>query len=31
MNSVFGMVLDGSKESSKHMESMIFWDVTMGF
>jgi urocanate hydratase len=25
------MVLDGSKEASKRIESMLFWDVNNGF
>ena len=30
INGGFGMVLDGSKEASKRLESMLFWDVTNG-
>lgn len=30
INGGFGMVLDGSKEASKHIESMLFWDVNNG-
>jgi urocanate hydratase len=31
INGGFGMVLDGSKEASKRIESMLFWDVNNGF
>ena len=30
INGGFGLVLDGSKEASKRLESMLFWDVTNG-
>lgn len=30
INGGFGMVLDGTKESSKRIESMLFWDVNNG-
>lgn len=30
MNGGFGMVLDGSKEASKRLQSMLFWDVNNG-
>ena len=30
INGGFGMVLDGSKECSKRIESMLFWDVNNG-
>ncbi|POY38217.1 urocanate hydratase [Flavobacterium alvei] len=30
INGGFGMVLDGSKEASKRIESMLFWDVNNG-
>ena len=30
INGGFGMVLDGTKEASKHIESMLFWDVNNG-
>ena len=30
INGGFGMVLDGSKEASRRLESMLFWDVTNG-
>ena len=30
INGGFGMVLDGSAEASKRLESMLFWDVTNG-
>jgi urocanate hydratase len=30
INGGFGMVLDGSKESSRRLESMLFWDVNNG-
>lgn len=30
INGGFGMVLDGSKEASKKLESMLFWDVNNG-
>ncbi|MEO7977974.1 urocanate hydratase [Flavobacterium sp.] len=30
INGGFGMVLDGSKEASKRLASMLFWDVTNG-
>jgi len=30
INGGFGMVLDGSKEASKCIESMLFWDVNNG-
>ena len=30
INGGFGMVLDGSKEASKRLESMLFWDVNNG-
>ncbi|AXG73240.1 urocanate hydratase [Flavobacterium arcticum] len=30
VNGGFGMVLDGSKEASKRLESMLFWDVNNG-
>ena len=30
INGGFGMVLDGTKEASKRLESMLFWDVTNG-
>jgi urocanate hydratase len=29
-NGGFGMVLDGSKEASKRLASMLFWDVNNG-
>ena len=30
INGGFGMVLDGSKEASRRLESMLFWDVNNG-
>ena len=30
INGGFGMILDGSKEASKRIESMLFWDVNNG-
>jgi len=30
INGGFGMLLDGTKESSKRLESMLFWDVNNG-
>jgi urocanate hydratase len=30
INGGFGMVLDGSKQASKRLESMLFWDVNNG-
>ena len=30
VNGGFGMVLDGTKKSSKRLESMLFWDVNNG-
>jgi urocanate hydratase len=30
INGGFGMVLDGSKEAQKRLESMLFWDVNNG-
>jgi len=30
INGGFGMVLDGTKEASKRLESMLFWDVNNG-
>ncbi len=30
INGGFGMVIDGSKEADKHIEAMLFWDVTNG-
>ncbi|MBA4317380.1 MAG: urocanate hydratase, partial [Flavobacterium sp.] len=30
INGGFGMVLDGTKEASKRIESMLFWDVNNG-
>lgn len=30
INGGFGMVLDGSKEASKRLASMLFWDVNNG-
>ena len=30
LNGGFGMVLDGTKEASKRLESMLFWDVNNG-
>lgn len=30
INGGFGMVLDGSKEASKRLKSMLFWDVNNG-
>jgi urocanate hydratase len=30
INGGFGMLLDGSKEASKRLESMLFWDVNNG-
>ncbi len=30
INGGFGMVLDGSKEASKRLQSMLFWDVNNG-
>jgi urocanate hydratase len=30
INGGFGMLLDGSKLASKHLESMLFWDVNNG-
>ena len=30
INGGFGMVLDGSPQASKRLESMLFWDVTNG-
>ena len=30
INGGFGMVLDGTKETSKRIESMLFWDVNNG-
>ncbi len=30
INGGFGMVLDGTKEASRRLESMLFWDVTNG-
>ncbi|ESU29313.1 urocanate hydratase [Flavobacterium limnosediminis JC2902] len=30
VNGGFGMVLDGSKEASRRLESMLFWDVNNG-
>ena len=30
INGGFGMVLDSSKEASKRLESMLFWDVNNG-
>ena len=30
INGGFGMVLDGSTAASKHLESMLFWDVNNG-
>ena len=30
INGGFGMVLDGSKESQRRLESMLFWDVNNG-
>ena len=30
INGGFGMVLDGTKEASKRLQSMIFWDVNNG-
>ena len=30
INGGFGMVLDGSKEASRRIESMLFWDVNNG-
>lgn len=30
MNGGFGMVLDGSKEASRRLHSMLFWDVNNG-
>ena len=30
INGGFGMVLDGSKEADKRLESMLFWDVNNG-
>jgi urocanate hydratase len=30
INGGFGMVLDGTKETSKRLESMLFWDVNNG-
>ena len=30
INGGFGMVLDGTKEASKRLQSMLFWDVTNG-
>ena len=27
---VFGMLLDGTKEASKRLENMLFWDVNNG-
>ncbi|WP_330444363.1 urocanate hydratase [Flavobacterium sp. C4GT6] len=30
MNGGFGMVLDGSKDASRRLESMLFWDVNNG-
>lgn len=30
INGGFGMVLDGSKEAAKRLESMLFWDVNNG-
>lgn len=30
INGGFGMVLDGSKEASKRLENMLFWDVNNG-
>lgn len=30
INGGFGMILDGSKEASRRLESMLFWDVNNG-
>ncbi len=30
INGGFGMVLDGTKEASRRLESMLFWDVNNG-
>jgi urocanate hydratase len=30
INGGFGMVIDGTKEASKRLQSMLFWDVTNG-
>lgn len=30
INGGFGMVLDGSNDSQRHLESMLFWDVNNG-
>jgi urocanate hydratase len=30
VNGGFGMVLDGSKDAQRRLESMLFWDVTNG-
>jgi urocanate hydratase len=30
INGGFGMVLDGSEEASKRLQSMLFWDVNNG-
>jgi urocanate hydratase len=30
LNGGFGMVLDGSKEAQRRLESMLFWDVNNG-
>jgi urocanate hydratase len=30
INGGFGMVLDGSKEASRRLQSMLFWDVNNG-
>ena len=30
INGGFGMLLDGTKEASKRLESMLFWDVNNG-
>jgi urocanate hydratase len=30
INGGFGMLIDGSKESEKNIESMLFWDVNNG-
>ncbi|RYZ64376.1 MAG: urocanate hydratase, partial [Proteobacteria bacterium] len=30
INGGFGLVLDGSKDAEKRLESMLFWDVNNG-
>jgi urocanate hydratase len=30
INGGFGMLIDGSKEASRRLESMLFWDVNNG-